>query len=551
MNEILDHYLFDAFSNASDNIFIYVTDMKTDLSRWSPRAVEYFDLEGEYFYNAKDKWLEHIHPDDRQVYIDDILAVFDGTSAHHNCQYRARNRYGEYIWVECRGSLIIDSEGNPSVFAGLMTRLDNQTKYDAITHLLSGYELMTESYERLGALMMIGIDGFRNVNSQHGLMYGNKVLQYLAEVLVEQAPNTKVFRFQGDEFAVLGHDMTVQDMAAIFRKVYKICGEPNLEKQIKSFSVSAGIVEFPSNGNSVTDILSRVELSLSFAKENTSSHLAIYSTDIEEKQNRKNKVSEALIHSIKSDFAGFQLYYQPVLSNDGKRVVGCESLLRWNPNNEEIGNCYPDEFIHILEDNGGIIEVGYYVMEQSIKQAAEWQKRYKKFNVSFNVSYLQLEDPLFVPTILDTVEKYNMDTSCVIVELTESVLAADTVMVRNSFELLKKHGIKIALDDFGTGNSSFWLLHNVDIDIVKLDQSFIRGLDNSGKGIDFAIVESVGLMCDRIGCMTVAEGVETNEIWKMISKFEFSGLQGYLFSRPIPVAEFEKLLEEYNMQIDK
>ena len=138
--------------------------------------------------------------------------------------------------------------------------------------------------------------------------------------------------------------------------------------------------------------------------------------------------------------------------------------------------------------------------------------------------------------------------SCIVVELTESIFVADTVMVKNSFELLRKHGIKIALDDFGTGNSSFWMLHNIDVDIIKLDQSFIRGLDKSTNKIDFAIVESVCLMCKRIGCLTIAEGVETEDIQNMINKFGFAGLQGYLFSRPVEVPDFEKFLYSHDMK---
>ena len=136
----------------------------------------------------------------------------------------------------------------------------------------------------------------------------------------------------------------------------------------------------------------------------------------------------------------------------------------------------------------------------------------------------------------------------IVVELTESVLNVDTIKVKNSFDILREHGVKIALDDFGTGNSSFWMLHNIDVDIVKLDQSFIRKLDTEdNSGIDHAIVKSVGIMCNHIGCKTVAEGIETESIWKIVSDYGFTGLQGYLFSKPIEVPDFEELLEKYDM----
>ena len=548
MDNILDNYLFEAFAAASDNIYIYVNDMKQDLSRWSKGTVDYFGLEGEYIYNAKDMWLDHIHPDDRQIYIDDINAVFSGKSAHHNCQYRAKNKYGKYIWVECRGSIIRDDEGNPAVFAGLMTRIDHQSKYDSLTHLLTGYELIRTSLGDSGALMILGIDNFRNINSQHGLVYGNKVLLHLSELLTSYAGEAVVYRFRGDEFAIYSKTACAYDMEALYHKVYDDCKKGKPDDDIQSYLISAGIVDITPSCNDTTEILGRAELSLAHAKEENASHVCIFSPEIEQKHMRRTMISEALNKSIENNFEGFNLVYQPIFENSGTTIISCEALLRWSPNDVRIGACYPDEFIPILENTGGIIPVGYFVMKEAIRQAAEWRKKYKKFSVSFNVSYLQLQDPDFVPAIIKTVNMYHLDTSSVIVELTESVLAADTDMVRNSFELLKQNGIKIALDDFGTGNSSFWTLHNINIDILKLDQSFIRGLNNGEKRIDYAIVESVGLMCNRIGCKTIAEGVENNEIWKMINKFEFTGLQGYLFSRPVDTSSFEELLEKYDMQ---
>ena len=544
-NKILDNYLFDAFANASDNIFVYVGDIKNSITRWSKRAVDFFGLEGEYISNSASKWAEIIHPDDRQLYWDDLNSVFAGEKAQHNVQYRAKNRYGEYVWVECRGSAISDDDGKPAVLAGIVTWLDNQNKFDNMTHQLTGFELLREVYEKPGSLMIIGVDKLRDINSQHGFIYGNKVIVRLSNLLDKYAKGKKIYRFQGDEFAVYGEDCSPEEMKDIYENICNECKES--ENTIDNFNISAGITAFEA-GEDIASILSRAGLGLVFAKEK-SPHAVIHSPEIEAKNTRRKLVSETLIQSIKNGFEGFYLVYQPILSNAGDIVVGCEALLRWRPNNEAIGNCYPDEFISILEENGGISEVGYFVMKEAIKQASIWQKTYKKFNVSFNVSYLQLEDPGFVPEIINAVEEYRADPNYIIMELTESILAADTMMVKKSFELLKQHGIKIALDDFGTGNSSFWMLHNIDVDVVKLDQSFIRGLDVTGEGIDYAIVESVGLMCNRIGCMTVAEGVETDAIWKMISRFEFSGLQGYLFSRPVEVPDFEKVLEQYNMTL--
>ena len=546
MNPVLNSELFEAFANASDRIYVYVADLKESVTRYSKAAVEYLGLPSEYIHNANDVWLSHVHPEDRDGFSKDIGDVLSGKNKHHNYQYRLQNRYGEYIWVECKGSVILDEEGKPDLFAGIVTRLDNHNKYDPLTHLLTGGELMYANHDEDGVLMIIGIDGFRKINSEYGFSYGNDVLKYLANLLKEKSRGATAYRIQGDEFILHSNSMTCDDLVEIFEDVKNQCNNSEKEDGMVAFSITAGVIEF-SKDEETFEVVNKSDVCYNYAKENNVGGVVVYSDEIRDKINRKKLVSERLLKCIKNNFEGFRLVYQPILANTGDTVVACEALLRWNANDEKIGACYPDEFISILEANGGMRDVGYFVMREAIRQASVWQSKYKDFNVSFNVSYVQLEDVEFVPAIIDTINKYGADPKKIVVELTESILNVDTVKVKQSFELLRDRGINIALDDFGTGNSSFWMLHNIAVDIVKLDQSFIRKLDTQYTGIDHAIVESVGLMCDRIGCKTVAEGVETEEIWKMVSEYGFTGLQGYLFSRPIEVADFEELLEKYGM----
>ena len=181
-NDILKNELFESFANASDNIYIYVCDMQSDLSRWSKNTVDYFNLEGEYIEEAGPKWMEHIHPEDRAAYLKDIEAVFSGASSRHSCQYRAKNKYGSYVWLECKGSVITGTDGQPKVFAGIMTRLDNQNKYDPLTHLLTSYEMQKYDFSTgNGSILLLGINAFRKINNTNGFLYGNKVLVALAD----------------------------------------------------------------------------------------------------------------------------------------------------------------------------------------------------------------------------------------------------------------------------------------------------------------------------------------------------------------------------------
>lgn len=538
---ILQNDLFESFANASDNIYIYVCDMKSDLSRWSKTTVDYFNLEGEYMEGAGEKWMERIHPDDRAAYLDDIQAVFSGASSRHSCQYRAKNKYNDYVWLECKGSVIPDEDGNPGVFAGIMTRLDNQNKYDPLTHLLTSYEMQKYDFTTgSGAIMLLGINAFRKINNTNGYIYGNKVLIALAECLEQlKGKNDRVYRLQGDEFIILSPGGSKGELCELFETINDSC--TNL-KGVKSFSVSAGLVAYPEDGTDFNTLLSNLEHSLEYAKEQKHSWISEYSDKISQRHNRISQLHEALTKSIHNNFSGFELYFQPILDANTKKIVKCESLLRWKT--PEITDATPYEFIKILEDSGEIREVGLWVMEEALRHAAMWQQKYDNISVSFNVSYIQLLDGEFIEKLIEKTNEYKVNPHLVMVELTESCNAEDTEMLSRYFDKLRNIGFKIAMDDFGTEYASFGLLHDVNMDVLKIDQKFVRGLVREGNNTDIAIIGSVVEMCKQLSIQTVAEGIETEEIQDMIRSIGVSFLQGYLYSKPVPADEFERMVME-------
>ncbi|MDE6749686.1 MAG: EAL domain-containing protein, partial [Lachnospiraceae bacterium] len=221
-------------------------------------------------------------------------------------------------------------------------------------------------------------------------------------------------------------------------------------------------------------------------------------------------------------------------------IVECESLLRWKT--PEIPDATPYEFIKILEDSGEIREVGFWVMEEALRHAAMWQKKYDNISISFNVSYIQLLDGEFIDKMIAKASELKIDPRFVMVELTESCNADDTEMLSCQFNKLQKLGFKIAMDDFGTEYASFGLLHDVSMDVLKIDQKFVRGLIREGNKTDMAIIENVVNMCRQLSIQTIAEGVETEEIQDIIRSIGVSYLQGYLYSKPIPAAEFEQMI---------
>ncbi len=544
MSDIFNNELFEAFATASDNVFIYVCDMKTNVSRWSMASVKYFHLEGEYMEDAGAKWMEHIHPDDRAVYEEDISGVFSGAKSRHECQYRAMNCYGEYVWLECKGSVIKDQDGSPKIFAGLMTRLDGQNKYDSLTGLLTTHELHYFDFAAgEGIALLLGFDGFRRVVSNYGYNKGDELLVLFSRKLKELCEEDwNVFRFSGDEFLVL---TTTTDRQTVHQFYEKVCRETDTielsDGQKIGVSLSGGAVLFPEDADSRENLINRLEHSLEYAKNHCRGALVFFSEEIAGRQKRGLMLRDDLRQCIKKDFKGFELFFQPLVNPGTHCIAGCECLLRWK--GEQIRDSYPMEFIKILEDYGGIREVGFWVMEQAIRQQVEWREKYGDLQVSFNVSYQQFMDESFESRLISYIEKYGGNPAFMIIELTESCRVDQPQELATMFDRLRERGFKIALDDFGTAYASLEMLKCLHVDYIKVEHSFVRELSEPGHDIDYVIINNLLDMCRQLGYYSIVEGVENHKVADIVGGMDVTLLQGYYYSRPVCKSDFEKLLD--------
>lgn len=545
MDDILNNKLYEAFAQASEIVYIYVCDMKTDLTRWSENAVEYFNLEGEYIRNTAEVWMQCIHPDDRDVYLADISAVFGGTKAQHNCKYRALNKYGNYVWVECKGSVIWDEDGTPALFAGIMTRLDGQNKYDFLTNLMTRDEFYQKDFSvGSGAIMLMGIDDFKKVITSHGYEFGDNVLVALAKQLQAVCGDSaEVYRFGGDEFLVVKQGGTAEEMNRLFDRISEAADElKNVYDRTVHIGLSGGLALYPEDGTTKEKLINNLENSLVYAKQHNRGHLEAYNREIEERQRRSQLLHEDLKNSIRNDFKGFELYFQPLVRKEDQSIIGCESLLRWK--GEHIRDSYPMEFIKVLEDHGDIQAVGQWVMEQALLFQKRWQERYPGFHVSFNVSYQQFQNEHFVESLISRAKELGVEAGNMIVELTESCQVEEPESLARVFRRLREEGFTIALDDFGTAYASLEMLMNLPVNYIKIEHSFVKNLAEPGHENDYIIIENLLSLCRRLGCYSVVEGVENELIESAVKKTEATYLQGYYYSRPIPEAEFEEMLQK-------
>lgn len=543
----LDSLIFEQFSRTADKMYLYIANLKHDFSRWSPSAVKYFGLPGEYITNTAKIWSEYIHPDDRHIFLEDMERIFKGESAEHCCEYRARNAEGEYVWVQCKGNVTRNDDGSPGLFAGTMMNLGNYSKFDPITGLYSFNEYekqlqtVLENGEK-GAMLLFGIDHFKRVNDIHGYHIGDYILEYIGKQM-QTIPGGVFYRMDGDKFACIIRNGTAQDVEFIYKQVRYIFKNVTAVKNMNiQLTMSCGSVFFPDQGEQFEMLRANAEYALEQAKKTSRGSLAFYSEVLHKRSLNSFYLQEILHKSIENGFEGFTLNFQPLIDTKSGKVFGAEALLRFS--SPDLPRVTPDEFIPVLEETGDINEVGAWVLRTALGCVKKWRKLCPEFHISVNVSYVQMHREEFRSIVFKELERSGVDAGALIIELTESCKVMDTEQLSSDFEFFMSNDVQMALDDFGTGYSSIALLRELKPSWIKIDHSFVASITESH--IDKAIIEYILELCRHADIKVCIEGVENENILDIVKEYEPELLQGYYFSKPISESEFEERYIKYN-----
>ena len=544
----LDTMLFDALAKASSTVFFWATDIGAKRSRWSKATVDYFNLPSEYTDDAVGDWTKVIHPDDLQIWLSDAKEVVEGKKARYSCQYRAKNRYGEYVWVENNGYVLNNENGDHVLSAGMITRLDVQNRYDPQTNMLTTYAFYSENFfDGAGTVLMLNVDDFRNVISTYGYSAAKELVGQLGALVKEACnPPMKLYRFGTDEFMIILPGGTKDSTRSLFNKIADAVRMSRvMNGTIIRVSISGAAVMYPEDCVKKDDMVEKLDYSMGYVKKHHPGKMTFYSEQLAREQERKNLLKEDLIQSVQSEFKGFSLFFQPLVEPVTERINGAETLLRWK--GEVIQDSYPAEFIDILEETGYIRQVGLWVMEQTFLQKKAWEEKYGNLQLSFNVSYQQFMDQDFAAKVIKKANEIGVDKESVIIELTESCQVKDPESLANVFEELEKEGFKLALDDFGTAYSTMEMLRKLPVDYIKIDHSFVRELADEGHEDDYIIVDELVRLSNRLHHGAIIEGVENQSVVERLKDVNASLLQGYHYSKPVSKDVFEGLLDKQKL----
>lgn len=544
----LDTMLFDALAKASSTVFFWATDIGAKRSRWSKATVDYFNLPSEYTDDVVGDWTKVVHPDDLQIWLSDAKEVVEGKKARYSCQYRAKNRYGEYVWVENNGYVLNNENGEHVLSAGMITRLDVQNRYDPQTNMLTTYAFYSEYFfDGAGTVLMLNVDDFRNVISTYGYSAAKELVGQLGALVKEACnPPMKLYRFGTDEFMIILPGGTKDSTRSLFNRIADAVRMSRvMNGTIIRVSISGAAVMYPEDCVKKDDMVEKLDYSMGYVKKHHPGKMTFYSEQLAREQERKNLLKEDLIQSVQSEFKGFSLFFQPLVEPVTERINGAETLLRWK--GEVIQDSYPAEFIDILEETGYIRQVGLWVMEQTFLQKKAWEEKYGNLQLSFNVSYQQFMDQDFAAKVIKKANEIGVDKESVIIELTESCQVKDPESLANVFEELEKEGFKLALDDFGTAYSTMEMLRKLPVDYIKIDHSFVRELADEGHEDDYIIVDELVRLSNRLHHGAIIEGVENQSVVERLKDVNASLLQGYHYSRPVSKDVFEGLLDKQKL----
>ena len=417
-----------------------------------------------------------------------------------------------------------------------LTNLPNRNMLSEIlTHSIKSAKRQNE----LMALMFIDLDNFKLINDNYGHKKGDSVLIEAAKRLkLALREEDVVCRFGGDEFIVLlEHINSSKDAAKVAQKINQAIKAP-FQTDDHSFylSCSIGIALYPLDANDMEELIKNADAAMYQAKSNGKNRYSFYSLELSKKISKELSLENILRQSIEKN--NFILYYQPKFSIKNSKIVGIEALVRWQ--SDKFGFMGPNEFIPIAEKTGLIIPMGNWILKRACLDIKEWHEKGLYYgDISVNVSGVQLEDENFSKTLKEIIKTTKINPELLKLEITETTLMGDISQWQNKLEEIRKLGIDISIDDFGTGYSSLSYLAKLPVDELKIDKSFI---DDIPKDKDACvIVKAIINLAKSLGYKTVAEGVENNDQKEFLKINGCDIIQGYLYSKPVPKKELEKL----------
>ena len=527
--------------------YLYVYDLQNNTIEFSESAVNRFKISDNVMNNFTNDVLQLVYEEDRKMLQEHLAAIYEGKEKVHNLHYRWLDKEDMPVWINCRGIVIDDSQGNAQYLVGCMKETGNQRRADNVTGLLGGpefnaYMRSQKTHLSKGFLMHIGIDDFGAINSSRGAAYGNYILKSVADCMKEcLSDKQRIYHLVADQYVIVDLEHSAGEYAAELKKkidnrLYRFIVSENYEAV---FSISVGVVDATTFCEGYEECRKKFAFVLKKAKKMGKNGFYIFDENDYELFLRKGRIVAALRNSVMNGFKGFEVHYQPIVDCASEQVIGAEALMRFSMiSGEDTEVISPMEFIPLLEETGLIIPAGRYILDEAAKTCCEIQQYIPDFRMNINVSYVQIMHGNVERDILDVIKRYALKPDSIYIEMTESGFMDMTPAFCKFRKALDENHISFVIDDFGTGYSNFHCIRDMNPSYVKMDKDFTaKAMDNER---DYELYKNIIPMVHSINVRICAEGIEKKEWCQKMNEMQVDYLQGYYYGRPCAREQFIK-----------
>ena len=542
--------LFDVLSECIEGRYIFIENIPAGISRWSREAVEQFGLPSTHLENGARIWGEHIVEHERAAYLNQLLSLESGESTTLDYITRVRNAEGAYQTVGCKARLITDNEGRPLFFVGSIMDYEKLDTIDPVTGLFSRDNLLTtiEHYlkeKKPFVVSSVGIRNFFDFNSSYGFNEGNKVLKKVANWLSEKKRNGVFFRTEGTKFAYIMEESehTDGELHELFESLKDMLrNDINVDGIHAELDLCGGAMHVTDMDIDASSVYNSVQYALAQAKAENRMELLVYNEEMQSKSRAHLNALNRIRNDAVGGCRGFFLAYQPIVRAEDESLIGMEALIRYR--DEEGKIIPPGDFIPWLEKDAVFYDLGKFILRTAMEDAKRIISRKPDFIVNVNLAYPQLQRADFKADLTQIIHDEGYDTRNLKLELTERCRLIDMDSLRNDMIYFKSSGIQMALDDFGTGYSALGLLINLPVDQIKIDKSFIDGIEEDVPRQ--CLLEAITDCASKLGVFCCVEGIETKEMKDYLKdNFKITSFQGYYYSRPLEIDAFIDWMRQY------
>jgi len=525
------------------------TDSNYLITVWNPGATAIFGYQPEEMIGRPFEWICARDPDTPAFSVKDAAELAAGTVI----EFDARRSDGEVFPVEASFSGWQGTDGfqfgailrDISVRKREAERIRYLAEHDTLTGLINRntfHAKLEAKIARAGpdgrkvALLVIGIDGFQQINDMLGHAIGDLVLRAISERLTAAMPAAGLIaRLSGDEFAIAVPTNAIgQDVSRFAEQIGAGFDEPLLAgTRHLRVRISIGAAVFPSDGRTAAELLSNSHMALSRAKATSRGGHVLFEDSIRrELETRLTLEAELVLAAERNEF---ELFYQPQFHLADGSLIGAEALIRWR--HPERGLVSPGEFMPVVNTSPISERIAEWVLETACAKAAAWERAGQKLRIGVNLSPSQLQSGDLASSVAQALARTGLSPTSLELEVTEDILLHDEQGALNTFLKIQALGVRLVFDDFGTGFASLTYLKKFPLDGLKIDRSFVFGL--LANPDDAAIVSSTIGLSKQLGLSVIAEGIEDRATADFLVRMGCGEGQGYFFGRPMPASEFE------------